>query len=313
MPRTADLHIDAPLTNIASAYGSNTEFVAPKIAPFVGVTKDTGKYPVFGFEELQIADDLITDKSEAKEVDWFNTWTTYATVGRALKTFVSDKAVAVAEQAVDPLATTVRKLTAMLQLNREARCAAAVEAAVGSYTTGLSDAWATAASGLPITNIRTGKEVMYARSGVYPNTILMPSTIVPYVTGTAEYRDYVKYQQPPAQQLNSEIVPQIAGMNVVVTYAQKSTLDRAQALYAGTRPTAGPVWLADSVYLMYTNPRPSITDAGFMYHLGLTPFRVRRWRDEKRGIGGGTWVQVEYEGVDKVVNAMHIHELDNVI
>ena len=50
-----------------------------------------------------------------------------------------------------------------------------------------------------------------------------------------------------------------------------------------------------------------------MYHLGLTPFRVRRWRDEKRGIGGGTWVQVEYEGVDKVINSLLVQELDNVI
>jgi hypothetical protein len=313
MPRTNDLHIDAALTNIAQAYGVNPEFVAPVISPFVQVTKDTGKYFVMGYEEYNLFDDVITDKTEAKEVDWFATTASYATVGRALKTFVSDKAVAVADSAVDPIATTVRKLTKMLNLNREARCAAAFVTATASYTTAIATAWATAATGLPLTDIRTGSETIFARAGVYPNTILIPRTLVPYIVGTAEYRDHIKYVEPANSQLNSEIATRLCGMDVVLTSAQKSSDDLKTTLFTGTRPTTTGVWLADSVYLIYRNPQPSVTDASFMYHLGLTPFRVRRWRDEKRGIGGGTWVQVEYEGVDKVINSLLVQELDNVI
>lgn len=313
MPRSLDLHIDAALTNIASAYGLNKEFVAPTIAPYVQVAKDTGKYFVLGFEEQQIFDDVISEKSEAKEVDWFATTASYQTVGRALKVFVSDKSVAVADAAVDPLATTVRKLTSMLNLNREARQSAAFVTATTSYTTAIGDAWATAATGTPLTNIRTGIETVYARSGVYPNTLLLPRTLIPYVVATAEYRDYVKYVQPANEQLNSDIAPNLCGLKVVLTSAQKSSDDLKETLFQGTAPTTTGVWLSDSAYICYVNPQPSITDASFMYHLGLTPFRVRRWRDEQRGIGGGTWIQVEYEGVDKVINALLVQELDNVI
>jgi hypothetical protein len=207
----------------------------------------------------------------------------------------------------------VRKLTAMLNLNREARTSAAFASATSSYTTALSNAWSTASTGTPLTNIRTAVETIFARGGVYPNAILIPRTMVPSIIATAEYRDYVKYVEPANSQLNAEIAPRLCGLDVILTSAQKSSDDLKTSLYTGTIPTLAGAWVRTSCYIAYVNPQPSVTDASFMYHLGLTPFRVRRWRDEKRGIGGGTWIQVEYEGVDKVVNSLLVHSLTGCI
>ena len=73
------------------------------------------------------------------------------------------------------------------------------------------------------------------------------------------------------------------------------------------------IWTADSVYLLYVNPSPSLEDASLMYELTSTATRTRKWFDPSKGLGGGTFVQTEYQSAIKTVNGLYAWELDNVI
>lgn len=316
MPNPREIHVDAALSNIANQYPALSEgFIAGEVCPAIPVKFESDKYFVFGAEELSVINDTIGDRSEAGEIDWHVSTASYTTIARALKGFVSKRSQQNADSAVRPLVATTEKIARTLALNKEVRVVAAVVAGItsSSHTTAIGDAWATASSGLPLANIATGKESFRAATGRYPNTIVIPAGVVPYIVACAEYKGAYQYVTDYRQSYDT-LPPSLMGLNILVPEAVKSSVDITQATYDGsTIPTTGSIWTSDSCYLLYVNKSPSLEEASFMYELTSAAQRTRKWFDPTKGLGGGTFIQTEYQSAIKVVNGLYAWELDNVI
>ncbi len=322
MPYASEVHVDAPLSNLASQYmGLTGEFAAGTICPVLKVAKESDKYFVFGHEQTVPLGDIIGERSEAAEVDWHVTTASYATVARALKGFVSSRSVANSDSAVRPMITTQQKIINTLLLNKEIRVVAAVVAAITatSQTTAIGDAWATAASGLPLANIMAGNEALRAATGQYGTHVVIPASVVPVMVACAEWQQQVYYTHSDNIENYGVLPPKICGLIPVVPTTMKANTDLLNLYYDPNHanfadlPSMAEVWTSDSVYILRVNPRPSLEDPSFMYDITSTKMRTRKWFDPKRGFGGGTYVQCEYQAVEKTINAYYAWELDNVI
>lgn len=318
MPSPREVHVDAALTNVAQHYPALADgFLADKVFPTVPVKGETGEYRLFGNEELWPLGDTIGDRSEAAEVDWHTSTSTYRCTARALKTFVSSRSIANADPAVRPMVTGTQKVSRSLLLNKEIRAVAAVNAAITatSNTTGLSAAWSTAASGDPLGNFATASEGMRALTGKKPNTLIINADNIPAMVKCAAWQDQVKYTHSDRLENYDEVPSRLLGMNVYIAGSYKVATDIVQTTYDGgvTLPTAASIWTAKACWLLYVNPRPSIDDPSFGYNLECTPWRTRKWFDPNRGLGGGWYVQTEYQAVQKTVCAEYAWSLTGCI
>jgi hypothetical protein len=318
VPSPREVHVDQCLTNVACHYPALLEgFIADQIFPTVPVKGETGEYRLFGTEELWPIGDTIGDRSEAAEVDWHTSTSTYRCVARALKTFVSSRSIKNSDPAVRPLVTGTNKVARSLLLNREIRCVAAVAAAITatSNTTALSAAWSTTATGTPLKNFADTAESMRVLTGRKPNLLVINPDVIPTMLETAEWKDKVKYTHGDLVETHGAIPTKIAGMRVLIPQAHKVATDIVQTTYDGgaTLTAASSIWTAKACYLLYVNPRPSIDDPSFGYNLECTPWRTRKWYDPNRGLGGGWYVQSEYQAVQKYVCAEHAWSLTGCI
>ena len=78
MPYPREVAQDKVLNNIASYYG-HEGCVYKEVAPIVDVNHISGKYYVFGREELRVMNDTLGRRSHANELDWHVTTAQYRT------------------------------------------------------------------------------------------------------------------------------------------------------------------------------------------------------------------------------------------
>lgn len=307
-------HVDRPLSNLAQRYTFEGA-VARRLCPIVKVPAETGKYPIFGNEEMFVQSDIIGDRTEANEVKWYVAWGYYQCVARALRGFIPGRLLKGAEPAVQPRATTTRKVKAGLDLLREVRLNALLTATVG--TTGQdsgdqSDAWATASTGTPLADLTAWKRAFKSSTGRAPNVVVIPDQVVTKMVVTAEWQDQVKYVQAGRIENFDELPGKICGMVPVVPSQQYAAELITTAFDPATMPTLADIW-GDHVFLMWVNPRPSLFDASACYELQFLPETVRRYPKPELGIGGGEYIQAEYMGTQKTINGYLVYRGQNVI
>lgn len=308
-------HIDKPLSNLASRYtypGAIARMACPVITEGV---EESGKYPIFGNEELVVRSDAIGDRTEANEVKWYVTWGYYQTQGHALRGFVPARLLKSAEKAVAPRTTTTLKVKEALDILREVRLAALWDATVGTTSMDSGDktnAWATASSGTPLTDIAAAKQAFKAKTGRAPNTIVMADDVEQKLVACDEYTDRVKYVQQNQLATYDELVNPLAKMRVLIASQQYVPELLSTTSAPATRPTTLNVW-GDNVYLAWINPRPSLYDASCCYELMSMPETVRTIPEPKWGIGGGEWIQCEYMSTQKMINSYLLYRIQNVI
>lgn len=313
MPTARSVSISKPLTNLAVAY-KPPDLLGPGACPTVKVPQEDGKYFKFGFEDLQPITDIIGDKSEASVLEWDVTTASYSCVPRAVRTFVPDRVMRNADAVVRPMITATQRVVRALLMNREIRISAAYLAATASYATDIAAAWATASSATPYEDIVTEKGLFYEQCGRQPNTLILTQKMADAMVVSAEWKDFVKYTHSDLIQNGHDLPPTIAGMKVLITGARYSSDDELTTL-STTMPTTVSIWggAKGQGYLAYLNPRPAIEDASFMHLLEHLAFRVRKYRDEKVGLGGGTWIQAEYSAVPKVINTLMVRRLQDTL
>lgn len=314
MPSARSVSISKPLSNLAEAY-KWADFVGSAACPVVKVPQEDGKYFKFGFEDLQPYTDIIGDKSEASVLEWDVTSASFACVPRAIRTFVPDRVQRNADAAIRPLVTATERVTRALLMNREIRISAAYLAATASYATDIGAGWATASSATPYEDIVTEKGKFYDQCGRPPNTLIVSQKMADAMVVSAEWKDAVKYTHSDLLTTGHDLPPTIAGMKVIITGARYSAVDELTTLSTTLPATMYNIWAGakGQGYLAYLNPRPALEDASFMHLMEHLPFRVRKYRDEKMGLGGGTWIQVEYSAVPKVINSLMVRRLQDTL
>ena len=309
---------DEVLNNIASYY-HHEGTVNQHIAPIVDVKRITGRYYVFGREELRVMNDTLGRRSPANELEWHTTTAMYRTVARGLRTFIGTEDRENADPVIQLETTGTEKIIRALDLAAEVRCVAAVDAAIAatSATAAGTDWAAHGTTGLPLTDIATAKFNFKRACGRPPNAIVIPDQCVADMILCDEWTSQFTYDAGGAQKrigTYSALPPLIDGMVPLVPSQLKlsGSPGVSDGLGPGGTPTLTSVW-GDNVYLLWVNPRPAIMDASFMYTFATTRQRVRRYEDKAVGIGGGTYIQVEKQDTMKTVNVYMARQISNVI
>ena len=308
---------DEVLNNIASYY-HHEGTVYQTICPIVNVKRISGRYYVFGREELRVMNDTLGRRSHANELEWHTTTAQYRTVARGLRTFIGSEDQDNADPVLQLETTGTEKIIRALDLAAEVRCVATVSAAItATSATTAGTAWQTGGTtGLPLTDIAAAKFNFKRACGRPPNVIVIPDQCVAKMILCDEWKEQFTYTEGAAARIGnfSGLPPVIDGMTPVVPSQLKllGSPGVADGLGPGGTPTLTSVW-GDNVYLLWVNPRPAIMDASFMYRFTTTRQRVRRYDDPSVGIGGGTYIQVEKQDVQKTVNVYMAWEISNVI
>jgi hypothetical protein len=308
--RTHEVHVDAALTNFANQT-ENGSMLADSIMSVTGVKKESDKYLVVGREEMTLdagGEDLIGETSEASEFEWTGTWETYTTEPRAKKRFIPQRVLDNADKPWKEEQRTTEKLVNRLRLALEYRVHALAEARVSadSQTTTPSNNWNVAA-GTPVLDIMTAKASFRNKTGgLEANAMVVGTTVADSLCNAGDILSKRMYTDPKVMTYGNQLPTPLMGLEVIVPGVFQNTADEgATAAYAA-------LWNDDAFLIHVGKPSLQYDGWGVQFAKGKR-FRVRKWREEKRGYGGGMWIQVELNQVEKEINTTAIWELKAVV
>lgn len=297
MPEPTELHVDAILTNISVQY-QNRRLVALEMMPLVKVVKRSDKFFKYDkAERFTIPDSLRGPKSEANEIDWNVAADNYACVDHALREFVSDDELRNADAPIQPEIDAVSFLTELIRLDLEKRIATLLRDTTKlTQNTTLSgtDQWNDYTNSDPISDVETGKAACF----VDPNTLLLSRPVFDKLKHHPKITERIKYSQRGI--ITAELLAELFEIErVVIGAAKYNTAAKGQ--------TASYDWLwGKDAILAYVEPSPGLRRVSLGYTMNYTPkggnegYRVRKWRNEKRG-GGGFEIETEMDTDEKLV------------
>lgn len=305
MPLHQDVHVDRPLSNFAVEY-RNKKLIADQVAPFVPVVNKSDSYITYNKEDrFSLPQDIRGPKSEANQVTWGTSTSTYGCIDRALRDFLSDGIVGNSDPGINPQQRTTSFLTDLLLLNFEKRIADLVTTYGnygGSYRTTLSGTtqFSDPAGSDPVGVVDTAKAACF----VNPNVIIMGKAVFDELKRHPQILDHVKggaSTTSPAL-VTAELLAQIFEVDKVLIGEAKynSATKGATAVYAD-------VW-GKHLIAAYIDPNVSLEGVTAWKTFRWTQmstnaaYKVRRYRDEALG-GGGEWIEVEMSVIEKAVCA----------
>lgn len=276
--------IDPFLSGVARRY-QPSGFIADQVLPRVGVTKLSGQYPTFdeSFWFGQFGgDNKIKDRQPAKEVDFSWSVDTFLAEEFALKISLSDLERDQAENELRLETSKVEFLQSQQALAREIRVAAALDTISNggqlnnSMTSTPATNWDTSTA--IETDLQTGAQAIYDRTGLTPNVLILPWKLAYAVALNSTFSAKLRYDaagEPRAFiDLGSAVLPtHIHGMRVIIPKgAIKNTAKE------GATKSNSEVW-GDEARLLYVDPNGGgwgVPSVG--YQLTHTPPTVTRWR-----------------------------------
>jgi hypothetical protein len=118
-PEISQAHLDQFLTNYSIVY-RNQQFVGPQLFPDFPVTKQNGRYPIFGFERFKAYNTERAPGSEANEMPgWRMSNDEYYCDGKAQKELISDELRAQWDLSAQPEVFTTETLADVIDKQRE--------------------------------------------------------------------------------------------------------------------------------------------------------------------------------------------------
>lgn len=293
-PSAGEVHVDQLLTGFSIKY-RNPEYVGLRVWPTVKVKKQSDKYAQYGKEHLVVKPDEIGPGDEANEIFYTVDLTaSYYADGHALKEKVPDEVKDNADDPLDPEFDATENVIDSIDLNREKRIKAAIDAA-GITSSTPSPKW-DAASATPIRDIlQTAAKTVQNASLRVPNAILIPFNVAVALSWSADIKDLVKYTNPNLLiQAEGIILPKnLWGMEVIIPGCGENTANLGQTA------VLSPIW-DDDVIVFYKNPSPAVRHISFGYTFSWKVKEVKKWYEEKVE---STWIQVKEYTDEKMVCA----------
>lgn len=302
-----DRRIEKYLSNFALAYTQGTkidDFVAP---PFK-VEKSSDKYLKWTKENFRIIDDKIKGRELAKEIELKCDEGTYTCEEYSQAAFISDRDLrnmnGVGTMRLKEDMTTQLKESHMN--SREYRIVSIAGSTSLITSVDISAAWATAASGTPVTNLKTGMKTIEGKIGKAPNRIVIPYDVAMDMSNCDEWQDNFKYTQSGLQSIQQAVD---ALRNIGLTPIISGS--RGLSTYEGG--ASDPTWermFDDKVLLFYCEPNPTPRSRTFMY----SPYTVKDQVESYRVNGErGTRYEIYTEIDELLVDAECGYLLYNLI
>jgi len=306
MPKRANVHVSAPLTNLAIHY-RNLMFVADKVLPVLPVVKESDKYYIFSREELKEKDTHRAIGAESNEVDWDVSTGTYSCEAYALKKLVPDRIVRNSDAPIRPRITTMNKLLKWINLGYEKRVKDLVTGGSLSHANP-SPKWDGTSPTIE-SDIDGAKASIRLNAGVEPNTILMNDQVKDVVKKDSTIRNLIRYTITGSggQELlvNGDLPPVLFGLKVTLAMAAEDTAQQGQtASYSRIWP--------DDVLISYVEPAPSLEalTLGYTFRVSQGGVVVKTWREEARE---GDMIEPQIIQDEKLVATACGYILDDVL
>lgn len=300
----SDVHVDRPLSNFAVEY-KNQGYIADQVAPFIPVNNKSDTYMIYNkADRFSLPEDIRGPKAEANQTSWGSSTSTYGCIDRALKDFVPDAIVANSDAGVNPTERSTGMLVDLLLLNYEKRVSTLVMTSgnypSGSYYTTLSGTTQLSdyTNSDPIGVIDTGKLACFYT----PNTMVMNDYTFTKLKRHPQLLDKVKggaTTGDPATITLQQMKEIFEIENILIGNAKYNSGT------AGQTATYTRVW-GNHIMLAYLEPGAGLnTVTAFATFRWTQPttgagYKVRRYRDEKRG-GGGWEIEAEMSVVEKAI------------
>jgi len=283
LPLISQVKIDLMLTNISIQF-KNPGYIAEDVMPIIPVKLETSKYFTYDKSRFDAPPALRAERAQYARVDWAVTTNTYSAQEYGLELLIDDRE---RQNAIEPLSLdidTTEILTDMVLNDREVRVKNVVMAAA-NYThsnttalTGLATAWDQFATSDPITAIAvTGREVIRANTGVYPNTLILGAKVFSVLKQHPLIIDRLKYNPPGGTARGS-----------LGALADLFEVDRVLVglpLYRSSNENQTDVltdiW-GNNALLAWINPRPAIKQPTLSYMFQSRPRQVYKYRDDFR-------------------------------
>lgn len=284
-----DLHIDAPLSNIAVEAFDGGQFIAQEIFPAVPVGKQSNVYYVVDKKTWlrQASSTLRAPKSPPRRIEWKVSSDTYFAKNYVLGGEISDEDRANADYQVMLEDRTTRFTTEALQRDLEARVANRITSITnigsGVVLSGGSK-WSQYASSSPLSDVTTGLAFIRQRTGLRANVAVIDWDTMQILRRHPELLDYFKYTSGGMINM-AQLQEAFQVSRILVADSIQNTAPEAvtQALSLSN------IW-GNVCMLAYINPaktglRTQTFGLGFRWtdpQLGV-PMAVRRYRDGDEG------------------------------
>lgn len=288
-PRTSDIHVNKPLTNVSVAFiqDRQKDYVADKVFPMVPVQKQSDLY--FTYEKGNFYRDDVQERAPGTESAGsgynVNTDEQYFCKVYALHDDVDDQSRANSDQPLNPDKDATEFVTHQIMLKREKKwfenyftTSIWTGSASGSDVTP-STLWDVSTS-TPIEDIDQEKEASHKKTGHMPNTIVASSNVFRTLKNHPDIIDRVKYTQTGL--VTEDMLAGLFGV-------EKFLVARGIQNTAKEGQTDVMSYFADKdLLLCYANPRPALKkpSAGYMFtwngFLGAGAFgnRMKKFRME---------------------------------
>lgn len=271
------VHVDAALTNISIAYAPQG-FIADIIAPVVPVDKESDKYYVWNRDDtFRTYDDKLAAGAVAKTIDFNLSTDSYYAEEFGLRTRILWRDMKNADQVLKLEMNKTKKLKDSLLLGREKRVATLLTT-LASYASGLSTTlsgtsqWNNGSyAGDPVAEIDAAIEAVRLASGVMPNCIVIPRSIVPTLTNNAKFRDHYKYTANDLA--GNGLPPTLRGLQVIVPGTQSTTSNEGAA-----STTTADIW-GKNIIVAYVNldKEPMADSFSLCYTFRAQEYQTRKY------------------------------------
>ena len=174
----SQVHLDQPLSNLTLAYvQEQTNFVADKVFPTVGVARQSDKYYVYDRANMNRSGDvkILAPRTELNRIGMAVSNDSYYADVRGLAMDFDEQTIANEDEVLEIRSAGAQTLMTRLLIDREQEFASTFFSA-GVWTTDVTPAnlWSDYTNATPITDVTNARRVMQLTSGgMKPNTMVV--------------------------------------------------------------------------------------------------------------------------------------------
>lgn len=234
-PTSSDVHVDAILTNISTAYIQNqSNFIANQVFKSLPVEKQSDKFYVY------TKGDWFRDEAELRAPaspsagSGYNLSTSnYSCDVYAFHKDVDDQTRANADAPLSPDRDATEFITQRMLLRREIQWTSDffTTSVWGTDVVGGTDftAWSTYASSDPIEDVETGKATILTSTGMMPNTLVMGYNVFRKLRNHPDIIDRIKYTS--SNTVDTATIARLLGVErILVSRAVKNTANEGASV-----------------------------------------------------------------------------------
>lgn len=268
MPDVSDITVDAPLTDVSTAYiQDQSHFIAGTVAPIILTSKKTGLYFVYDKNDL-LRDEMKKRAagSESAGSDYDVSTDTFQSARYALHDDVDSEEPANADPAIDPEVDATEVLTQKFLIRRERDWVSKffvtgiwgteLDGGAGAFTGGVQ--WSDKVSSDPQEDIEAGKLTILSNTGFEPNTLIVGAETHKALKLHPQVKEQFKYT-------TSESITEA----MLARFFEIENYKVSKGVFATNVEGATEAYdfvAADNALLAFVNPRPALKRPSAMYN-----------------------------------------------